>query len=108
MLRLRDSFGNPPFNGRRGPLVVSLCGTFLKPEMQSLYRQITHLHRWRTLVFTEVVQNADLFPYPAVEIMERRWRVRGRGNFVLRFWWKHVRRTWPPPLALDSSARTRV
>ena len=35
------------------PVVASLCGTFLKPEMQSVYRQITGLRKFRTVVLTE-------------------------------------------------------
>ncbi|MDB6134086.1 MAG: colanic acid biosynthesis glycosyltransferase WcaL [Verrucomicrobiales bacterium] len=81
----------------RRPRLVSLCGTWLKPEMQSLYRQATHLQRWDNTVFTEQVLNAEQFPFDPVIIMERRKRPRPRGNFILRFWYKHIVRQWPPP-----------
>lgn len=79
------------------PLVVSLCGTFLKPEMQSIYRQVTGLRRFRTVVFTEQVENAALFPFESLVVMDKLVRPRARGNFVLRFWYKYVVRQWPPP-----------
>ena len=53
------------------PLVVSVCGTFLKPEMLSVYRQITGLQRWQTQVFCEERINADKFPFPSVTVMRR-------------------------------------
>jgi glycosyltransferase involved in cell wall biosynthesis len=79
------------------PLVISLCGTFLKPEMQSLYRQIINLKRFRTVVFTEQLENRELFPFQPVVVMDKIPRPRPRGNFLLRFWYKHVIRQWPPP-----------
>lgn len=79
------------------PLVVSLCGTYLKREMQSLYRQMANLQRHRTIVFAEKVQNVDQFPLESVVKMEKRERPRYRGNFLLRFWYKHVIKQWPPP-----------
>jgi len=79
------------------PLVVSLCGTFLKREMQSLYRQMANLQRHRTIVFAEKVQNLDQFPLQSVVKMQKRERPRYRGNFLLRFWYKHVIKQWPPP-----------
>ena len=79
------------------PLVVSLCGTFLKREMQSIYRQVTGLRRFRTVVFTEQVENAEDFPFEPVVVMRKLVRPRARGNFILRFWYKYVVRQWPPP-----------
>lgn len=79
------------------PLVVSLCGTFLKREMQSIYRQVTGLRRFRTVVFTEQVENAEVFPFAPVVVMQKLVRPRARGNFILRFWYKYVVRQWPPP-----------
>ncbi len=78
------------------PLVVSLCGTFLKPEMQSVYRQITGLKRWRTVVLTEQLAHREQFPFEPVSILKKRG-FRPRGNFLRRFYWKHLRRQWPPP-----------
>ncbi|MEM0896886.1 MAG: glycosyltransferase [Verrucomicrobiota bacterium] len=79
------------------PLVVSLCGTYLKKEMQSIYRQITGLRKYRTAVFAEKVSNQELFPFEPVIEMDRRDRPRPRGNFILRFWYKHMVKQWPPP-----------
>ncbi len=79
------------------PFVVSLCGTYLKKEMQSIYRQITGLKRYRTAVFAEKLSNLDIFPFDPVIEMDRRDRPRPRGNFILRFWYKHVVKQWPPP-----------
>lgn len=79
------------------PLVVSLCGTYLKPEMQSLYRQITGLEEFRNVVFAENVANLERFPFDPVVPMKKQQRPRFRGNFLLRFWYKHVIKQWPPP-----------
>ncbi|MEM7143964.1 MAG: glycosyltransferase [Verrucomicrobiota bacterium] len=84
-------------DGEEKPLVVSLCGTYLKAEMQSIYRQIANLSRHRTVVFAERVENLESFPFEPVVEMEKRSRPRYRGNFLLRFWYKHVVRKWPPP-----------
>jgi glycosyltransferase involved in cell wall biosynthesis len=78
------------------PLVLSLCGTFLKPEMQSIYRQVTGLRRWRTIVLTEQIANPDQFPFDNVFTLRKRG-FRPRGNFLRRFFWKHIRGIWPPP-----------
>ncbi len=87
------------------PLVASLCGTFLKPEMQSVYRQIIGLKRHRTVVLTERRIHDDLFPFAPVVVMEKpspavrtkRRKQRQRGNFIRRFYYKHLLQRWPPP-----------
>ena len=87
------------------PLVASLCGTFLKPEMQSVYRQISGLKRHRTLVLTERRIHEDLFAFEPVVVMQKpspalrtkRRKQRQRGNFIRRFWYKHLLKQWPPP-----------
>ena len=87
------------------PLVASLCGTFLKPEMQSVYRQIVGLKRHRTVVFTERRINPDRFPFEPLVVMEKpppalrtkRRKQRQRGNFIRRFYYKHLLKQWPPP-----------
>ncbi len=87
------------------PLVASLCGTFLKPEMQSVYRQISGLRRYRTVVLTERHVHAEQFPFEPVVVMEKppaavrtkRRKQRQRGNFIRRFYYKHLLKTWPPP-----------
>ncbi|MGK0187719.1 MAG: colanic acid/amylovoran biosynthesis glycosyltransferase [Verrucomicrobiales bacterium] len=90
-----------PSCGKR-PLVASLCGTYLKPEMQSLYRQIANLKRFSNVVFAEQVVNKDLFPFSPVVKMTKQKRPKSRGNFVLRFWYKHIINHWPPPRKITS------
>jgi len=62
------------------PLVASVCGTFLKPEMQSIFRQVTGLHRFRTIVFTEELSHPDQFPFAPVEVLVKLPRPKPRGN----------------------------
>lgn len=85
------------------PLLVSLCGTWLKPEMQSLYRQVTNLQRYDNLVLTERIQHGTKFPFEPVLVMDRQVRPRAKGNFILRFWYKYVVRQWPPPRSITTS-----
>lgn len=87
------------------PLVISLCGTFLKPEMQSIYRQVTGLRRMRTIVYTQSHANADIFPFEPVVTLARLERPRPRGNFLLRFWFKYVVRSWPPPFPINREVK---
>lgn len=87
------------------PLVASLCGTFLKPEMQSVYRQIAGLRDHRNLVLTEQRANEDIFPFEPVVVMDKIARPRLRGNFVLRFWYKYVVRQWPPPRPINKEVK---
>lgn len=83
------------------PLVASICGTFLKPEMQSIYRQVVGLQRTRTIVYTQSHENAEMFPFEPVIKLTRLMRPRPRGNFILRFWFKHVIKKWPPPFPIN-------
>ncbi len=87
------------------PLVISACGTFLKPEMQSVYRQIANLQRYETVVFAEQHQNAELFPFDDVVVMEKQVRPRLKGNFILRFWYKYVIKQWPPPRPVNREVK---
>ncbi|MCB1224956.1 MAG: glycosyltransferase [Verrucomicrobiales bacterium] len=82
------------------PLVISVCGTFLKKEMRSIYRQVTGLQRVRTIVYTQTVENASQFPVPALTRMTKLHH-RTKGNFLLRFWYKYVVRQWPPPIQIN-------
>ncbi len=84
------------------PRLVSICGTWLKPEMQSLYRQVANLRRYRNTVFTEQLQHSERFPFEPVVVMERQVRPRPKGNFILRYWYKHVIKQWPPPRCITS------
>ena len=87
------------------PLVASICGTFLKPEMQSVYRQIVGLRRHRTVVLTERRMHPDKFPFEPLVIMQKpppevrlkQRKKRQRGNFIRRFYYKHLLKQWPPP-----------
>lgn len=82
------------------PLVISICGTFLKPEMRSIYRQVTGLRRVRSVVYTQNQENQELFPHPHVVKMTK-LRHRTKGNFIIRFWYKYVVRQWPPPITIN-------
>ena len=87
------------------PLVASICGTFLKPEMQSIYRQVAGLHCTRTVVYTQSHENAEMFPFEPVVKLTRLVRPRLRGNFILRFWFKHIIKKWPPPFPINKEVR---
>jgi colanic acid/amylovoran biosynthesis glycosyltransferase len=82
------------------PFVISVCGTFLKPEMRSIYRQVTGLQRVRSLVYTQSLENREMFPHPAVVKMTKLHH-RTKGNFIIRFWYKYVVRQWPPPVTIN-------
>ena len=71
--------------------------------MQSIYRQVINLKRYENTVLTEQLQHEDRFPYNHLVLMERQNRPRPRGNFLLRFWFKHVTKQWPPPRSITSS-----
>lgn len=70
------------------PTVASYCTTFLKPEMLHIYRQITGLQRWQTVVLTKERKCADRYPMPegSVELAPK-----ARSNFIRRFWLKYVK-----------------
>ena len=87
------------------PHVISLCGTFLKPEMQSIFRQVTGLKRLRTKVYTQSHENAEMFPFEPVVTMTKLVRPRLRGNFILRFWFKYVVKQWPPPFPINKEVK---
>jgi colanic acid/amylovoran biosynthesis glycosyltransferase len=82
------------------PHLVSLCGTYLKPEMQSIYRQLTGLTRVRNTVYVQWLENEAQFPYePLVKL--RKLHHRPRGNFLKRFYYKYIVRQWPPPVEIN-------
>lgn len=82
------------------PLVISLCGTYLKPEMQSIYRQITGLKRVRTMVYAQWLENEAMFPFERI-VKLTKLHHRPRGNFIKRFWYKYIVRQWPPPVVVN-------
>ncbi len=94
-----------PETADKRPLVISLCGTFLKPEMQSIYRQVTGLKRVRTMVYTQSHENAEMFPFEPVVTMSKLVRPRLRGNFILRFWFKYIIKQWPPPFPINKEVK---
>ncbi len=94
-----------PESADKRPLVISLCGTFLKPEMQSIYRQVAGLRRLRTIVYTQSRENAEMFPLEPVVTMTKLVRPRLRGNFILRFWFKYIIKQWPPPFPLNKEVK---
>ena len=63
-------------------VAVQYCATFLKPEMQHVYRQVTALRRFRPVVFTQRRENAGPFPFedvvclpkPATHQLRRLWQ----------------------------------
>ena len=73
------------------PTVASYCTTFLKPEMRHIYRQVTGLRRYRTIVLTRERKCADEFPFDDIEVIPK-----ARKNFIRRFYLKYIRRL--PPL----------
>jgi colanic acid/amylovoran biosynthesis glycosyltransferase len=90
---------SPPSADPR-PHVISLCGTYLKPEMQSIYRQITGIVRLRNTVIAQWLGHLDLFPYdPIVRLTKLHHRP--KGNFIKRFYYKYVVRQWPPPVEIN-------
>jgi colanic acid/amylovoran biosynthesis glycosyltransferase len=82
------------------PVVISLCGTYLKPEMQSIYRQITGLTRVRNIVYAQWLENVEQFPFPRIEPLNKLHH-RPKGNFIKRCWYKHIVRQWPPPVEVN-------
>ena len=88
----------PPADSR--PHIVSLCGTYLKPEMQSIYRQLIGLTRVRNTVFVQWMEPGGQFPYaPLVQLTKLHHRP--KGNFLLRFYYKYIIRQWPPPVEIN-------
>jgi len=71
-------------------VVASYCNTFLKREMQHIYRQVTGLREFRTFIMTKSRENADAFPFPNIEVLPR-----PRINFLLRFQRKYLQRMEP-------------
>ncbi|MEO7932869.1 MAG: glycosyltransferase [Chthoniobacterales bacterium] len=68
------------------PVAASYCVTFLKPEMQHIYRQITALRRYRPVVLTQRRENELTFPFPDVRLLGKPWT-----HQLRRFWSRSVR-----------------
>lgn len=83
------------------PRLASLCGTYLKPEMQSIYRQVSNLQDFHNTVICEQTQCLKQFPYEPVIRLTKQPSPRPKGNFLLRFWFKYIVRQWPPPIEIN-------
>jgi colanic acid/amylovoran biosynthesis glycosyltransferase len=82
-------------------VVVCYCATFLKPEMQHIYRQLRAVTGFRVRVLTRKREQADLFPFPEVTVMARDpWR------WLRRIVYRQVLRR-PLPLAAAELAGVR-
>src|SRR2546426_3088363 len=83
--------------GRR--VIASYCSSFLKPEMLHIYRQVKALRGVDTFVVTKEVQNAERFPFAAVEVIPKR-----RTNLLVHGWLKFVERR--PPIVYRGEYQT--
>jgi colanic acid/amylovoran biosynthesis glycosyltransferase len=83
------------------PKLASLCGTYLKAEMQSIYRQVKNIRKFTNVVFCEQTQNLEQFPFSPVIPLTKLCTPRAKGNFLLRFWYKYVVKQWPPPREIN-------
>jgi colanic acid/amylovoran biosynthesis glycosyltransferase len=71
-------------DGRGGQRVVAwYCATFLKPEMQHIYRQLNAIKGFRVRVLTQKRENQALFPFPRLTVI-RRSRFRWLNRIVNR------------------------
>ena len=68
------------------PTVASYIVTFLKPEMLHLYRQISRLKRWRTVVFCQKHENGRRFPMRNIVVVPKPWT-----HQLRRFWQKTLK-----------------
>lgn len=78
------------------PTVACYCHDFLKKDMQHVYRQITSLQGWKTVVICQKRENEEAFPFPAKRISllpKSPWR------WFRRQWFKSVKRA---PVAIST------
>ena len=68
------------------PTVASYIVTFLKPEMLHIYRQVSRLKRWRTVVFCQKHENSRRFPMRNVLVVPK-----PLTHQLRRFWQKKVK-----------------
>src|SRR5213078_965753 len=80
-------------------VVASYCSSFLKSEMLHIYRQVKALRGVDTFVVTKEVQNAERFPFAAVEVIPKR-----RTNLFVHGWLKFVERR--PPIVYRGEYQT--
>jgi colanic acid/amylovoran biosynthesis glycosyltransferase len=53
------------------PVVASFCTYFLKAEMLHIYRQITALRQVETFVIAKFRENAELYPFQDLELLDK-------------------------------------
>jgi colanic acid/amylovoran biosynthesis glycosyltransferase len=80
-------------------VIASYCSSFLKPEMQHIYRQLKALRSVKTFVVTKEVQNPGQFPFDDIEVIPRR-----RTNLLAHGWLKFVERR--PPIVYRGEYQT--
>ncbi|HEY3602441.1 MAG TPA: colanic acid biosynthesis glycosyltransferase WcaL, partial [Chthoniobacterales bacterium] len=68
------------------PVVAAYCATFLKPEMQHIYRQLTALRRFRPIVIAQKREHPEQFPFSPVYLVGKPWT-----HFLRRFWFRTLR-----------------
>lgn len=66
-------------------VVGSYVVTFLKPEMQHIYRQLTALRRFRPVVFTQKRENAGTFPFSDLVLLPK-----PQSHPLRRIWQKQI------------------
>lgn len=72
-------------NRRR--VVACYCATFLKPEMQHIYRQVSAVNRFQVKIFTQKRENADTMPFEDVVVVPKgpwRWLRRILDRQILK------------------------
>lgn len=66
-------------------MVVHYCATFLKPEMLHIYRQLSHIQKFRTVVFAQKHENAEEFPVSEIRIIPK-----PATHWLRRIWTKQI------------------
>ena len=81
------------------PVVVHYCATFLKPEMLHIYRQLSGIEKFRTVVFAQKRENAAQFAVSEIEIIPK-----PRTHWLRRIFVKQLR-TAPPQIYASEARR---
>jgi colanic acid/amylovoran biosynthesis glycosyltransferase len=80
------------------PTVASYCTTFLKPEMRHIYRQVSALEHWQTVIVCKERQSEAMYPMDEIDVVPP-----VRSNFIRRFWLKYILRE--PPIVYRGEYR---
>ncbi|MEO8350107.1 MAG: glycosyltransferase [Chthoniobacteraceae bacterium] len=75
------------------PIAAQYVATFLKPEMQHIYRQVSGLRAWRPMVICQKRENSGLFPFqdvvvvpkPITHQLRRLWQKQIRGRPIIMY-----------------------